>query len=513
MITDVSATALIGNISRPTSLYLPNPRTAVAILDTSSYSPFPTFPGSHRGHDPYGLNAYLSPQAVSVWSYIDPAVAEVEVKPDRDTANPAGGPTLGRQKSITKHRSLSILRRPSPLGSQPPLSTEEEGQSLSPRLKKRSNSLDTVSRLSSVQPPNKALQDFSEKTPPKAPRSLGRKGLRHVLHLTRKNIFGLNNDHQRVSIIPAIPDAITITVAAIDETFPSTPMSSRSSSNYSAMSSASSTSSSEGIKTPSESLLDVGIAGAKLADALAEAGEKKSRGRGWRGWLGGNGGNRKFKVPEYEASEAVALQSDFSSTDSSISDLPSTAAPSLLTLSLSMDSPPARDSSLVCPSEVAYQHTWAADQLRRLSSRKISQIHQPSPHPLAMSLRRQYCNLPNEVAFSIPSGQKVFPTSVNSCKLPGSGLDPAQGGLWLSVAIKGIISKLDEGQQPPAGVLPRKDSTPTFHRRPRGMIDFIERPPFEERMLVYYADEMFSPISMARPGYGVWDIDYSKYIY
>ena len=48
--------------------------------------------------------------------------------------------------------------------------------------------------------------------------------------------------------------------------------------------------------------------------------------------------------------------------------------------------------------------------------------------------------------------------------------------------------------------------------RPRGLIDFVDRPPFEERMMVYYADDRYSPISMARPEHGVWDLDFSKYI-
>ena len=102
--------------------------------------------------------------------------------------------------------------------------------------------------------------------------------------------------------------------------------------------------------------------------------------------------------------------------------------------------------------------------------------------------------------------------SVNAVQTVGSGLNPAQGGLWLGVAIKGLLTKLDRGEQPPTALSGRKDSTPTRLRRPRGVLDFVDRPPFEERMLVYYGNDTFSPISMARPGYGVWDIDFSKYI-
>lgn len=511
--TEITARPRSSNLPRPNSLLVSDLRNSVGILDTLSYSPFPTFPGSEHARDPYGLNAYLLHPADSVWFYVDPSPTEdtTGVRPASMEAERSR--SLGRQKSITKHRSLSMLRRPSPLGSQPPLSIEDDIDRRAPSMRRRSSSLDSGSRPSSDDDLQEVLGDFGEDARAKTPRPLGKKSFRRAFHFTRKGFFGQSSDIGPTPPVPALPDAITITAPAIDDVEFSTPMSSRTNSAYSTVSSASSIASSEGIKTPSESLLlDIGIAGDKLAGALAEAEEKKATNKHWRGWLGGRKGSNFANRNGSERDTSLSSSSLTSSPNPSTTSLVTRSTPLLtFTPSPSIDSTPDRISSLVFPSDNSRQRTLASEQLRRASYHKMTQLRQPSPHPLALSLRRQLCDLPDEVAVSIQSGQKVFPMSVNSTQSPGSGLNPAQGGLWLSIAISCVMTKLDQRHQLPTSLMTRNERAPVIATRPKGLMDFIDRPPFKERMLVYYADGVFSPISMARPGYGVWDLDFSRY--
>jgi hypothetical protein len=129
-----------------------------------------------------------------------------------------------------------------------------------------------------------------------------------------------------------------------------------------------------------------------------------------------------------------------------------------------------------------------------------------------MALRRQYSNLPDEVAISIQAGQKVFPLSVN-IHTPDTGLHPSEGGLGTTLGVKWVMNKLDQGDCPEEPLPRAKVSDINVVRRPKGVLDFVNRLPFEERMMVFYPDGVFSPISMARPGYGVWDLDFSNYIF
>jgi len=515
MTSEITARSTALVMPRPTSLLVPDLRNAVPIVDTSSYSPFPTFPGSKHARDPFGLNAYLAHPPECVWSYVNPtpAAGEDYTNVRSDSLDLNWSRTLGRQKSIPKHRSLSMLRRPSPLGSQLPVSSGEEVRASSPDLRRRSDSLDSGERRSIEQAQDEAVTEFGSDARPRTPRFFGKKSFQRALLFKRQKTVEPKRTDEPIPPVPSISDLMSASMTVGDDVDPSTPMSSRSNSNYSTLSSASSTSSSKGIKTPNEGvMMDVRMAGVKLADALAEAGEKSQKGKSWRGWLGGIRGVKiAFQDELRQDAEPSTLASTRSSKPSATNDLLSTPKLSL-TPSPSIDSPPTRTTSLIFPSDLLQQYHMASEQLRRISSRKVLQLRQPSPHPLAMSLRRQQFNLPDEVAFSLPSGQNVFPTSVNPIQSPGSGLNPAQGGLRLSIAIKILTTKLDEGHCPPDDFMAKKEPAPIIIRRPKGVMDFIDRPPFEERMIVYYAEGMFSPISMARPYQGVWDLDFSKYI-
>lgn len=271
---------------------------------------------------------------------------------------------------------------------------------------------------------------------------------------------------------------------------PSTPMSSRSNSAQSVVSSASSSSSSEGVKTPSETAPEVEIAGTKLAVALAAAGAATDKGKkgSWRGWLGGK---RSAKVRSASGSGAVtpAESPDTSVVDASLPQVTLTPSPDIATP----------------------DHGPIIDQMRRLSYAKLGQLRNPSPHPLALTLKRQYSNLPDEVAMSIQSGKRVFPLSVNAHDR-SNGLMPMQGGMITSLGVRSVLRKLDRGECPDAAPRTRRRSDPMIVRRPRGVLDFVDRAPFEERNIVLYPNGTYSPISMARPGYGVWDLDFSAYI-
>ncbi|WVF72662.1 hypothetical protein IAT40_007480 [Kwoniella sp. CBS 6097] len=530
MSADVETPVTLPAFPRPTSLYLPDVTRSVPILDTSSYSPFPTFPGSnHRARDPYGLNAYLLHPDDNLWHYVDPmpnpnALASGQHQRS-SSMDEQSSPSKTPVRAVKKQRSLSGLR-PSPL-SQPPVSGEKEDDlelDVKPELlqRRRSSSLSSSPRLS-LEQEVEIVAAFKTETAvtPKTPKS-GKKTLRRAFTKARKSVFG-TSDTPPVPTLPALPEppallAPSMSGSSSDSTVdPTTPMTSRSNSNYSSISSASSTSSSEGVKTPGEGVsAEIAITGSKLADALQEAGEKKNKGKGWK-WLGARKGG-KLAVKGSDGSGSTTPLSDLSAAstpNSSTPDLLASGVPKVTLTPSPAITTPRGGSPVLAPSEqFGRQHTWATEQLRRVSMRKLGQLRSPSPHPLALSLRRQNSKLPDEVAFSIQSGQRVFPMSVNSHQGAESDLVPAQGGLFLNIAISRVMQKLEAGEQPDgilkARPIPKKKSTIP---RPRGVLDFINRPPYEERNVVFYPDNVFSPISMARPGYGVWDLDFSPYIF
>ncbi|KAK8854894.1 hypothetical protein IAR55_003633 [Kwoniella newhampshirensis] len=516
MSADAEALITIPTFSRRTSLYVPDVPRTVPILDSTSYSPFPTFPGSSKSRDPYGLNAYLLHPGDSLWSYVDPVPEATDSSSTLGGSDSEEESTLSGLKKVRKQRSLSVLRRPSPL-SQPPVSGPaseiEDEVPLEVRERQRSNSVGSGPRLS-LEEEKDVIAAFRAEIskPPKTPKS-AKKSLRKVFTVGRKNTFKTNDTAPPMPTFQPTLLAPPTIIPPDEDLNPTTPMSSRSNSNYSTLSSASSTSSSEGVKTPSEGIpIEVAITGSKLANALQEAGEKRNKGKIWRGWLGGK------KVTKTANSHESITPTSGSSTSST----PSSSSPDLLsgplyqdklTPSPSIVTPPVRATPLLpSPAQISPQHTWASEQLRRVSIRKMTQLRSPSPHPLALSLSRQHSRLPDEVAFSIRSGQRVFPKSVNAYQGADSDLTPAEGGLWLNIAVRTVMVKLDQGKQPDGILKQRMMRKRSIVPRPRGVSDFINRPLFEERNIVLYPNDTFSPISMARPGYGVWDLDFSTYI-
>ncbi|WVR07414.1 hypothetical protein IAU60_004455 [Kwoniella sp. DSM 27419] len=526
MSADVETPINLPTFPRPTSLYVPDVSRSVPLLDTSSYSPFPTFPGTgNRSRDPYGLNAFLLHPDDTLWHYVDPMPDSKAQTGTTDRTDPEAKqhqPRLQLNQQVKKQRSMSGLKNPSPL-SQPPLNGKEDtvDETVVTLQRRRSSSLSSSPTLS-PEDEVEIIAAFRDDATPGVKLSKnaksGKKSLRRAFTMARKSVFGAHDNEvppvPLVSEAPALvaPSISAITAESID---PSTPMSSRSPSNYSTVSSASSTSSSEGIKTPSEGISPgILITGSKLANALQEAGDKKAKGKGWK-WLGKKVSKSNLKITTSSGSSTPGSDRSAGSTpNTSTSDLLASGVPQgTLTPSATSNAPSRTLSPVMLPSELLdKQHTWASEQLRRVSLRKLSQLRNPSPHPLALALRRQHSKLPDEVAFSIRSDQRVFPMSVNSHKGSEGDLVPAQGGLWLNIAISKVMYKLDQGEQPDGILKTRRAAKNSTIARPRGVLDFINRPPYEERNIVYYPDSVFSPISMARPGYGVWDLDFSSYI-
>lgn len=270
----------------------------------------------------------------------------------------------------------------------------------------------------------------------------------------------------------------------------------RSESISSALSSSSSTDGSDGLRTPRDSSHsttdETSAAAAKLAAALAEDDERRPKSVSWRNWLGGKSTNKRGSF--------LPFRGDDNGTSNE-------------TGTTLQESPRASAIDLASEAAVPEGISRSAIQLRRDSLNKLGSLRMPSPHPLALVLMRQRANLPDEVAFSIPSSKRVFPMSVNAYQGLGADLMPAQGGLRLALAIRNVIRKLDAGARPPemSQVVPRPPPRKNAIR-PRGVRDFVDRKPFEERMLDYRPDGSCSQISMARSGFAIEDLDFSDHI-
>lgn len=486
---------------RPTSLYLPDlTATTQSLVRSSSYSPFPTIPGA--SHDPHNLDRFLLPPDDPSWLYTLPPAADAPIPLSTSFKSSEQG-SLGH-KGMKKVRSFSMLHRSSPL-SQPPVSVAEEGEEL--RQRKRSNSVDSIP--SPVEGPSKIGMHAPE-TASDIAKSTGRSSIRQAFQFRRKSVLSANE----ALVDPAASTPLSTpssSFSSAEDVDPTTPMSTRSNSHSSEVSSASSSSSSEGVQTPVEAAvpqIEVEIAGGKLAVALAAAGDKRNRKNSWRGWLGGR---RALKATGSGASTPPLQVSAERSPESS--SLALNVVPQL-TLTPSPDIIDTAEVVSIVASEPSGHSTnrgLTIEHLRRASILKMTQLRSPSPHPLALALRRQYSSLPDEIALSIQSGQKVFPKSVNILD-KAAGLNPMQGGLITSLAVKTVMQKLERGQHPELSLNARRNSDPSFVRRPKGVLDFVDRPPFEERNIVFYPNGTCSPISMARPGFGIWDLDFSPYI-
>ncbi|OXC69038.1 hypothetical protein AYX13_02327 [Cryptococcus neoformans] len=480
--------SLLPTLSRSSSLYVSDAPRTVSLLDTSSYSPFPTFPGTLKTSDPYGLSTFLLHPEDALWKYVDP-IPDPHASTSSGEEDEDDAPTKSRPQTVRKQKSLGLLR-PSPL-SQPPIATDETEKSDKQLGRKRSLSMGEETRPSPTQ--QKEVVDSFRATAPATPVREKSK-LKKAFALGRMS--GRKSETAPPVPTPPVPTVSTLSLAE-DDTIghPVTPLSTRSSSN-STLSSGSSTCSSDDIKTPAEGqLVEVMIEGKVLANALEEKNKKK--GRSVWGWFGG----KKIKGDGSQVSPKISAKSTPSSSTTDLLAVPQSSPP---------ESKP--QTAINLPSnQFPVEHTYLTNQLRASSLRKIAQLKAPSPHPFALALARQHRKLPDEVALSIQSGRRVFPKSVNS--FTGlADLSPAQGGLRLGLAVRDVMIKLDRGEQPQGTIMARRNSKKNLVPRPKGVLDFINRPPFEQRNFVYFPDGVYSPISMARPGYGVWELDFSAYI-
>ncbi|KLT39286.1 hypothetical protein CC85DRAFT_293921 [Cutaneotrichosporon oleaginosum] len=436
------------------------PTTTVNILET--YSPFPSF-GNTR--DPFNLDTFLLHPSEVPWEFLNnspfPGEALLVTGKEKPT------------KSDAPNSRVSMLRRPSPLASNPPLSAKVEDD----------NDEEDVEEPSEATTPGPS--------PPRRPRSaaaVGGKALRALMSGNRKSSNPLlTPDSDTPDTVPTTPEEPPFETPQLQ------PPDRRSM--YS-LSGSSSEDSCDGIQTPTHSNSSPTDVTARLAAALQEdqqrledqqqqqQQQRKNNRASWRDWLGGR---RTSFLGHRGESGSTLLESPRASVVDLIPEEDSIMAPAI------PDSDLAR----------------SAQQLRRLSLIKLGSLRLPSPHPLAPVLERQSANLPNEVAFAIPTSRRVYPQSVNV--VSRSDPLPAQPGLRVALGLRDIIQRIDAGERP-TELLNVQRRTPPRATRARGVRDFVSRQPFEERNVVYYPDDWVEEVSMARPGYGVWDLEFSDYI-
>ncbi|BEJ12669.1 hypothetical protein CspHIS471_0211290 [Cutaneotrichosporon sp. HIS471] len=428
------------------------PTTTVNILET--YSPFPTL-GQSR--DPFNLDTFLLHPSEVPWEFLNnsPFPGEALLVTDNDKP----------KKSDAPNNRMSMMRRPSPLASNPPFSaTAEEDEDD-----------DDESEASTPGP-----------SPPRRPMSTaaGGKSFRAFMGANRKSSNPLlTPESDTPDTAPTTPEEVPFEAPQLQ------PPDRRSM--YS-LSGSSSEDSCDGLQTPTNSNSSPTDVTARLAAALQEDQQRqedqlqrKNNRTSWRDWLGG----RRTSFLGLRGGEAgtTLLESPRASVIDLIPEEDVTG-------------PAIPDSDLA----------RSAQQLRRLSLIKLGSLRLPSPHPLAPVLERQSAHLPNEVAFAIPSSRRVYPQSVNAVRR--SEPLPAQPGLRVALGLRDVIQRIDAGERP-TELLNVQRRTPHRGSRARGVRDFVARGPFEERNVVYYADDYVEEVSMARPGFGVWDLDFSDYIH
>lgn len=252
---------------------------------------------------------------------------------------------------------------------------------------------------------------------------------------------------------------------------PDLPATPRSSSTNSVVSSVSSNDS-DGVRTPKDDIVTVkaGIAGAKLLDALSASQAKKTRSKSWIGWIGKK---RKDDVLEHVLGELQAVEE------------PPRLAPAI------------RITSRTGELEAIHY------QLRSLSLCKLAALKAPSPHPLADIFNQQ-------IPFAPRRRSMTFPASTNRVRSLAS-LSPGQSGERIKLLVSLALKNAEAGR--PVGVdrLPRSPVRQSSPARTSGLVAFLSRPAFEDRMIVYYPDR--TSIVTPSNSNAVASIEFSPHLY
>lgn len=542
-------------------------------IDMASYSAYPPTQHFAGSPDPYGLNAFLLPPD-EVYEGIDMAtqIPRNSSMPDlgalyrREGMSSSASSMRSNVSSMMDNSSASpnassinlnltatgtgttAARRPSPLGLQSPVRPQREALGRRRSATTHMGSYDAL--LSGHFGLPVEMRKRSESQVRSGKSGGGSRGLDKLKSFGKRSVenlkalAGASRPASPAPPVPALPTSArmratptpTSTSAFLN---PTTPMSStsRSSSGGTAMSSGSSAYSSDGLRTPldqppvqhryQQPNVNVGIAGSKLADALQQAEPYTSRERkkSLAGWFDGMGMRRPTmsKAPSTSERSSGPPTPAYSAAPSP---MPSTADLPALLLT------PSPDNIVTPPLQSSAQLEATArrgELMRKKSIDKLRTIAQPSPHPLAMHVRRDALCNPAELAMTIntqvqgqqPVCKRVFPNSVNSHELAET-ISPTHVGLWPSVAVKTVLTDLDNGETVPFGddeetdkgneEQPRQQLRRQNTSQARGVADFVNRPPFEDRNVVYYQGESWSPVSMARPGHGIESIEHSNYM-
>lgn len=225
----------------------------------------------------------------------------------------------------------------------------------------------------------------------------------------------------------------------------------------------------------------------------------------WKSWLS-MASSKKEKLTTIHQSEhrTMGLSADLLAGDVPASVSSNDAANVIHTLSLSS-----------CPPSPLPP---ALDLIRSISLTKMRELRAASPHPFLPET--ELPNYSEQRRQDRPPSLK-FPRSVNNARRPGASLGPAQAGMRIDIGVRSILKQIDDGNFDVMGdlksILPTIKSKNTAYSRRMsyppsqtgaGLVDFINRPAFEERMHEIHGNGDTKSIETAgnRP---IYELEYS----
>lgn len=490
--------------------------------------PFPVFNSNGQSGDPLGLNAFLLHPDDGLWNYLQPAPRnDVGAKGGRGDGARSGSESesenersdlgsMARKARQNRRQSLGVTSR-SPLSGPPlvnpevtELGTKEEGstgvaatESMTSTMRSRfglKKGLKLVKSGTNLAAAAKAAKPPAvSASQPSSP--------------TRGDFARPPLDRGRNSARPlaGIPDVPSIPQRFMDAA--------RSESTHSR---STATDSEAGPATPRDSPKE-------LVDIVDVPGKKTMLGAtsGWKSWLSAGQASKQKKAKE---GPAVLTKQPKKLNEAPKADPGLSADPlaGVLPSSIPLRHSTSVNEALNLPARTRSPMPDQLRAVRTLSIRKLAALRAPSPHPvLPLSSIPAYLAHHGSDSTSSASYMK-FPRSVNCRQVPGMGLGPAQAGMRIDVAVRTLLSKIDAGNVDSldeinalvsaagnkhlnSGMaadliqIKRMKSLNAAKRTP-GVVTFIKRPGFEDRMAVYGPDGLARRVESDR---AVYEIEYS----
>lgn len=520
-----------------------------------SGGPFPVFGNGTHASDPHGLNAYLLHPDDGMWNYLQPAPrgAEAERRRSSATANGSGnGSDSDSEKQISPKNqrresgkrglvapsSAGMIGR-SPLSGPPILSGNGEPNDFGLREKKdvATDSVGTTSSLKSKFGLKKGLKLVKSGTnlsaqaqaqaqaqavkapmPTGLPKAVSQPSSPTGVELGKSTSWpDCAQEVRKTSeeVVPAVP--------AIPQRFQDVARSEV------IHSRATTASSDGGPVTPDETVReDPDLTVLTTAGAGAGAGKEKRPGvsGGWKSWLGvkPNGKQRK------KSKEGVVLANQSKTINAAPAvDAGLSADPLAGVLPSSI--PLKQTSSINEPLNLTPRtRSPMPDQLRavrNMSIKKLGALRAPSPHPVLPETSIPAYLAHHASDSSSAASYMKFPRSINCVQIPGMGLGPAQAGMRIDVAVRALLGKIDGGsitdlseikalapalreKRFPNGLgdlvqIKRMKSLNAAKRTP-GIVAFLRRPGFEDRLWVHGSD---GSVDRIRSDRAVYEIEFS----